>query len=149
MLHAIKLVLQLVVIPPNKTKMKNLVMLLFMLGVSLSGFAQRGDGRKMKASPEKRTEMRLKQLEKKLGLTADQRSKLQPSLLALEKERESLTSDAENVRARKIELMKKADQTILEVLTAEQKVTYEKLKAERKAKMRERMEDRMLENEGM
>lgn len=117
--------------------------------LSLSGFAQRGEGRKMKASAEKRTEMRLNQLERKLGLTADQRKTLSPTLLSLEKERETLTPDAENVKGRRQELMKKADAAILEVLTAEQKVNYEKLKAERKAKMRDRMENKMMDMDGV
>lgn len=119
------------------------------IALSFSGFAQRGEGRKMKATAEKRTEMRLNQLERKLGLTADQRKTLSPTLLSLEKEREALTSDAENVKGRRLELMKKADSAILAVLTAEQKVTYEQLKAERKAKMRERMENKMMDMEGI
>lgn len=129
--------------------MKNSLMVMLLIGLSFSAMAQKGEGRKMKATPEKRTEMRLNQLERKIGLTADQRKTLSPTLLALEKEREALSPDAENVRVRKMELMKKADEAINAVLTPEQQVSYEKLKAERKAKMRERMEGRMMEQEGI
>ncbi len=123
--------------------------MLLISGFTFSAIAQRGEGRKMKATPERRTEMRLNQLEKKLGITAEQRQKLSPTLLSLEKEREALTSDVENVKGRRMELMKKADAAILEVLTPDQKVNYEKLKAERKAKMRDRMENKMLEMDGI
>lgn len=123
--------------------------MLLISGFTFSAIAQRGEGRKMKATPERRTEMRLNQLEKKLGITAEQRQKLSPTLLSLEKEREALTSDVDNVKGRRMELMKKADAAILEVLTPDQKVNYEKLKAERKAKMRDRMENKMLEMDGI
>ncbi len=101
--------------------------------------AQRAD-----RSPEQRAEMITASLEKKLGLSADQRAKIYAINLERAKQMVGLR-DGGQAKDKKDEVrtsLKASDEKILAVLDANQKKTYQDLKADRKESIKDRMQKR-------
>ncbi|WP_316840273.1 hypothetical protein [Pedobacter gandavensis] len=119
--------------------MKKLLMICGLL-FSVITFAQAQDGGRQKMTPEERVQRSVAGLSKKLNLNEDQKTKAAAIFLdqmnAMEKARAAGNTDKEARRAEMMKLSEETDAKIAEILTADQKKTYETYKAERKERMK-------------
>ncbi len=114
---------------------KLLIAAVFCIGFAGSSFAQQMDKKHEMKSPEERAKMMTEMMDKKLSLTADQKSKIYEINLERARKMEKMRSADSKERAKKMEdrkeLMSESDKKMQKVLTAEQRKTYDELKARR------------------
>lgn len=105
------------------------------------------DNRERK-TPEERAQLMTNGLEKKLALSADQKAKVYQINLERAQKMNEFQSSNSNTEDRKKqmevrkELMEESDRKLVEVLTEDQKKTYQELKDENKAKLKEQRGDK-------
>ncbi len=124
--------------------MKKLMMICgLMLGIAGFAQAQQGGGRGMMMKPEER----VKQLDEKLKLSDDQKTKLTAVFTeqseAMKKMREEAQAgDREAMRDKIKKFRAENDVKVAAVLNDEQKKTYEAWQKEQRAEMQKRMQGR-------
>lgn len=124
--------------------MKKLMMICgLMLGIAGFAQAQQGGGRGMMMKPEDR----VKQLDEKLKLNDDQKTKLTTVFTeqaeAMKKMREEMQgTDRDAMREKMQKFRADNDAKITAVLTDDQKKTYETWQKEQRAEMQKRMQER-------
>ena len=122
--------------------MKKLMMICgLMLGIAGFAQAQQGGGRGMMMKPEER----VKQLDEKLKLSDDQKTKLTAVFIeqseAMKKMREEAQGgDREAMREKIQKFRAENDVKVAAVLNDEQKKTYEAWQKEQRAEMQKRMQ---------
>ncbi len=108
----------------------------------------RGD--RERKTPEERAQMITNGLEKKLNLTAEQKTKVYQLNLARAKEMNELQKSRIEDRKQQMEarrsLMENSDKKLVEILNADQKKMYQDLKSENKAKLKEHKHHRKSRN---
>jgi hypothetical protein len=109
--------------------------------LSLSALAQ-NDLRK-NTTPEQRAEHQTRQLTKQLGLSTEQSQRLQALNLRWAQTMNSLRTEGARPERGSLRAMQQSHEADLKaVLTPEQWTTYERLRAERREKLRERRSTR-------
>lgn len=121
--------------------MKKIILTLAIAVTAITAsYAQKAE--RVQITPEQRAEKTAAQLQTKLALTNDQKAevyKIEVEKLKKQEDwrKESRDEMTKKMEARKAE-MRKSDEKLGKVLTADQKAKYEALKAERKEKMKDR-----------
>ena len=105
-------------------------------GLTGSGFAQDMKMQREVKTPEERAKMMTDMMEKKLALTPEQKSKIYDLNLERVKKMEKMRLEEEKYRAKQLqerkELMQESDQKIQKILNAEQRKTYDEMRANMK-----------------
>lgn len=109
-------------------------------GLITAGFAQQGPQKEQK-SPEERARRMTEALEKKLNLTADQKSKVYEINLDRAKKMEAMRRENEKKMAEKMEkrrdLTEESDKKLEKVLTADQLKSYREMQSNMHERMHE------------
>lgn len=129
------------------------VLIIALLAVGLTAFAQEKDGKRAgreKLTTDQKVELQVKKMNKDLGLNDKQTEQVKALVTKEVQKREAKKAEMQKTKDKKIEEMKtqmEAEQASVsaemkKILTPEQFTKWEKIRDERKAKMRERLQDR-------
>jgi len=115
--------------------------------------APQGKGRRNNGTPEDKATAMVKRYTKRLSLTPEQQAKIYDITLATIQEGEALRQEASENRQAKMEkrkaMMEESEAKIKQLLNPDQIKQFDMIKAERIAKMEERMNERRSQGGGV